>query len=226
MIHLSKKKTDTKSCPSDKCHSTGKDPSSTPAHPSTMPKRVPPVFLWPAHAPLRHSPIHEVSSNQDDAEASGTQDTKDKKGPPDEADSQLSRNSMKSSHQAFVTVLNHIHNSMSSDEDFNVKLVAGKEFTSRMCYRSLLEASRPDVQGKIDKILSHSDPQPPDLVADYLKSWHPRILELHVDLESIFAFFVPVQQAGTGLHKYWGSVATLIRVSFSFITPFGEELMI
>jgi len=181
-------------------------------HFSAMLSRIPPVFLWPTHAPLRHSPIHEAPSKQDNAKPSGTQDMNINQNSPKEADGKVSRNSTDSSHESLIAVLNHIHTSMSSDENYDMSLLEGKKFTSGKFYRSLPEASRPDVQGEIDKMLSHSDPQPPDVVADYLKSWHARILELHLDLESVFAFFVPVEQTGTALHKYWGSVARLIRV--------------
>jgi hypothetical protein len=210
------KKTDTESRQNEKDHGIGKEPPSTQAHSSAMPKRVPPLFLWPTHAPLRHSPIHEVPSNQDDTQASGTQDMNNKKHSPDEADSKVSRDSTDSSHESLVAVLNHIHTSMSSDEDYDMIHLAEEKFNSRKFYKSLPELSRPDVQGEINKIISHSDPQPPNLFTDHLKSWHAHILELHLDLESIFAFFAPLQQVGTALHKYWGSEARLVQVNSVF----------
>lgn len=206
----------TESCRSDKDHGTGKEPGPTPAHPSAMLNRVPPVFLWPAHAPLRHSPTHEAPSNQDNVQTSGRQDMKNKKGSQDDADSKLSRNSTNSSDESLIAILNHIHSPMSSDEDYAILLMAGKKPTSGKFYRSLPEVSRSDVQDQIDEAFSYPDPQPSDLVADYLVSWNTRILELYLDLESLFAFFVPVQQAGTALHKYWGAVGILVQVSSVF----------
>ncbi|KAF7502972.1 hypothetical protein GJ744_004759 [Endocarpon pusillum] len=221
---LSVEKLEIKCHQSEKDHGTGEEePSSIPANPLSALNTVPPVFLWPVHAPLHQYPIHEPSSNQDNAQASGSPDTKDRKTPPDEADSKLSRISTNSSHESVFAILNHIHTSMSSNQDYNILSgIAGKEFTAGKfysLYKSLPELSRRDIQDEIDKIFTYSDPQLPELVSDYLKSWHTRIQELHQGLESIFTFFVPIQQAGTVLHKYWGSVVTLIRLLAMMCNP-------